>query len=385
MPRKPLTFVVLMSGLLVATALAFGGFSSPASADPQIDSEELAFVALINNYRAENGLGSLSTTPTLNNAADWMSADMGINSYFNHYDACTGDCINGHQRDTTRSRSPWTRMCNFGYCPNTWMGENIAAGYTSAQAVFTAWKDSPGHNANMLGANYRVIGIARVYVSGSPYGYYWTNDFGGIVPTGGAPASTATASPTRSPTPSPTRSATPTPFVTQPPAVTPTRSPTPSPTRSPAPPAVLPATPPTSPTPTPRPVVTARPTASPRIIHDVAVTHFSVGDVASSGETKPIVIRLTNYGTQTEDATYGIAAKCLDGNNSKIMECGSLQYAPECFGSVALAAGKMVEVRCSVTYTGGTYHDRWSHRVTVTAPGDTRPSNDWRILERRVW
>ena len=29
-------------------------------------------------------------------------------------------------------RDPWTRMCYFGYCYNTWKGENIAAGYVTA-------------------------------------------------------------------------------------------------------------------------------------------------------------------------------------------------------------------------------------------------------------
>jgi hypothetical protein len=48
------------------------------------------------------------------------------------------------------------------------------------------------------------MGLARVYVAGSPYGYYWTNDFGGYVPPGSPPqAPTATPAPTPSPTPPP--------------------------------------------------------------------------------------------------------------------------------------------------------------------------------------
>ena len=31
----------------------------------------------------------------------------------------------------------------------------------------------------MLGANYTAIGIGRAYTAGSPYGWYWTTDFGG--------------------------------------------------------------------------------------------------------------------------------------------------------------------------------------------------------------
>jgi len=58
------------------------------------------------------------------------------------------------------------------------MGENIAAGNSTASATFTQWKNSSGHNANMLGANYTVMGIGRA-TGGGQYGVYWTNVFGG--------------------------------------------------------------------------------------------------------------------------------------------------------------------------------------------------------------
>jgi len=75
------------------------------------------------------------------------------------------------------------RMCDAGYdpaCgPTTWVAENIAAGQHTAAAVFDAWRGSPGHNANMLSSNAVVVGIGRADVSGSRYGVYWTNTFGG--------------------------------------------------------------------------------------------------------------------------------------------------------------------------------------------------------------
>jgi len=68
-----------------------------------------------------------------------------------------------------------------GYNYNTCMGENIAAGYSTAAAVFEAWKKSSGHNANMLKAEFKVIGISLKVVPGTTYTYYWTTDFGGYV------------------------------------------------------------------------------------------------------------------------------------------------------------------------------------------------------------
>jgi uncharacterized protein YkwD len=58
------------------------------------------------------------------------------------------------------------------------MAENIAAGNSTAQATFNQWLNSPGHNANMLGSSFTVIGIGRA-TGGGQYGVYWTNVFGG--------------------------------------------------------------------------------------------------------------------------------------------------------------------------------------------------------------
>ncbi len=130
------------------------------------DDQELEFLSLINSYRQQNGLPRLTMSNGLYVASEGHSQDMGVNNYFSH--------------NSLDGRTPWDRIRAAGYNYNTWLGENIAAGYTSAQAVFDAWRASPGHNANMLSANFRAIGIGRVYVAGSQYGWYWTTDFGGV-------------------------------------------------------------------------------------------------------------------------------------------------------------------------------------------------------------
>lgn len=240
----PIT-VALVIALLTAL-LAAAPVPSTESA-VVLDPEEEAFVTLINDYRQENGLQPLLINAELQDAAEWMSADMGENAYFSHTDSL--------------GRSPWDRMADFGYGYSTWKGENIAAGYTTAQSVFTGWKNSSGHNANMLNSNYKVMGIARVYTAGSPYGYYWTNDFGGYVPPG-PPQSTPT--PTAAPTATPTAPPTGTPQPTATPAPTPTPTPTPTATPTPVPTPIPVPTPTPTPiaTPVPTPVPTAQPTPS---------------------------------------------------------------------------------------------------------------------------
>jgi hypothetical protein len=76
---------------------------------------------------------------------------------------------------------PWDRMAASGYSYNTYKGENIAAGQTTAAVVFEAWKGSSGHYENMVNPNFKVIGVSFIYVANSTYKYYWTTDFGGFV------------------------------------------------------------------------------------------------------------------------------------------------------------------------------------------------------------
>jgi MYXO-CTERM domain-containing protein len=69
------------------------------------------------------------------------------------------------------------------------MGENIAAGYNTAQAVFEAWKSSPGHNENMLTADFLAIGIGLANVEGGRQAYAWTTDFSSVVDVDGCACS----------------------------------------------------------------------------------------------------------------------------------------------------------------------------------------------------
>ncbi len=178
-------------------------------ADFSLDGEEMAFLTLINQYRATNGLNQLTISTNLNRAAHWMSNDMGVNSYFSHTDSL--------------GRSPSQRALDCGYPQGA--GENLAGGtaWSTAQSAFVAWQNSPGHNANMLNSFYKQIGIARVNVPGSPYTWYWTTNFGatndgtgGAPPPANTPTNTPQPQPTNTPQPQPTNTTVPQPTATPP-------------------------------------------------------------------------------------------------------------------------------------------------------------------------
>jgi len=99
------------------------------------------FLCLINNHRAENGRDPLSYSAKLSETArlhsKWMS-ETGITNHIGKdgskfYERCVA-------QDTA--------------C----LAENIAMGFTSASNLFELWKNSPGHNANMLG-HYTLLGL----------------------------------------------------------------------------------------------------------------------------------------------------------------------------------------------------------------------------------
>ncbi|MDO7883528.1 cell wall-binding repeat-containing protein [Salinibacterium soli] len=159
-------FLRASAAVLVAALVAVGStVPAQAASGPAGD-----VYTILNQQRAANGLGPLMTDPTLDNAA-WQWAN---------YLATTGQFLH--------SSSEW-RNSMIGGAGWINSGENIAAGYTSAQSVMTAWMGSAGHRANILNPNYVGVGVA--YVAGGPYGHYWVQIFaasaGPRVPAGNAP------------------------------------------------------------------------------------------------------------------------------------------------------------------------------------------------------
>jgi uncharacterized protein YkwD len=123
------------------------------------------FLAILNRYRKQKGLGPLRVDKKLQRAAQWMSDDMAANDYLSHHDS--------------KGRDPFERMAVFGYNYNTDKAENVAAGQKTAEEVLKAWQSSSDHNRNMLDAHFTVIGIGLSYGMKSRYGWYWATSFGG--------------------------------------------------------------------------------------------------------------------------------------------------------------------------------------------------------------
>ena len=136
------------------SAAAIASAGSPAS----------DVVAQINAVRGQNGLAPLVVQSQLNASAQGFAQAMAAGRFFAHV-APNGSTM--ASRDEASGYTGWTNL-----------EENIAAGQTTPAAVVNAWMQSPPHRGNLLSPKVTDTGVGFVYVPGSPYGYYWVQEFG---------------------------------------------------------------------------------------------------------------------------------------------------------------------------------------------------------------
>ncbi len=134
-----------------------GDLISIPAKNQQAQEYEREVIRLVNEKRAEHGLGTLTYDWELGRVARFKSQDMHDKRYFSHTSPTYG--------------TPFQMIKNFGISYRT-AGENIAKGQMTPRAVVDAWMNSPGHRANILNSSFTHIGVG--YVSD---GKYWTQMF----------------------------------------------------------------------------------------------------------------------------------------------------------------------------------------------------------------
>ena len=148
----------LAQALLILT-VAFN-FSGPiASAESQVQSD---FLSILNAERTGLGKNPLTYNASLTTAAYLHSQDMAENNYFSH--------------TSLDGRTFVQRIVAAGYTNYLSLGENIAyhSGSADAAQVYSMWKNSPGHYANMMG-DFNEAGLGVYSQSGLTY---YTLDLG---------------------------------------------------------------------------------------------------------------------------------------------------------------------------------------------------------------
>jgi uncharacterized protein YkwD len=114
---------------------------------------------LINAYRTQNGLKPLRLNPKLSEAALEHSKDLAHTDRISHYGSDGSDT--------------WDRVRRTGYQARM-TAENVGTGQSSLKEVFRGWQNSPDHNANLLLADAREMGIAMVHDPHTQFKTFWT-------------------------------------------------------------------------------------------------------------------------------------------------------------------------------------------------------------------
>jgi uncharacterized protein YkwD len=181
--RKPALAVCFAAIAATATVAPQAAMATSCPNTTQMPGEisvgdlEQATVCLVNEERTSRGLVALSDNSDLANAAQGHSAEMQQRSYFAH------DSANGSPFDSRIFASGYVTPNQKGVA--SWgIGENLAWGSLqlgTAQALDTAWMNSPEHRANILNPTFREVGAGVVL--GSPKdpsagGVIVTHDFG---------------------------------------------------------------------------------------------------------------------------------------------------------------------------------------------------------------
>ncbi len=128
----------------------------------QNNSVQQQILALVNVERKKANLQPLTLNSKLSQAAQNHTNDMVSKSYFSHTSPSGGTMV--------------SRVNATGYVYST-IGENIAAGSSTATATMTQWMNSPGHRANILNPKFRELGVGYA-PSKDQYRHYWTQVFG---------------------------------------------------------------------------------------------------------------------------------------------------------------------------------------------------------------
>ncbi|HMR10442.1 MAG TPA: CAP domain-containing protein, partial [Polyangiaceae bacterium] len=111
---------------------------------------------LVNQHRIANGKSALAYDTKLESAIEGHCHHMATHTFF------------AHDAPEASIKTPWTRATKCGTSANA---ENIYSGSSNATNAFNAWKNSSGHNANMLNGSLKRIGIGL-------YGTRWGQIFG---------------------------------------------------------------------------------------------------------------------------------------------------------------------------------------------------------------
>jgi len=134
-----------------------GALSDRDYSHTQLDVERARDI--INQYRHDNGLKPLKLNAELTAAAKAHSRDLAKWDRISHYGS--------------DGSNPWDRVKRAGYKARL-AAENVGTGQVTFDEVMKGWRNSPGHNKNLLLGDAEHMGLALVYDPKTEFKSFWT-------------------------------------------------------------------------------------------------------------------------------------------------------------------------------------------------------------------
>lgn len=128
------------------------GSNSTGGTNTGTSSAAQAVLAEVNAARAQNGLSALTLDANMNRAAAVRAAELAQS--FSH---------------TRPNGSRGLTALNEAGVSYRTVGENIASGQQTAQAVVSAWMNSSGHRANILSSLFGRMGVGQATIGRRTY------------------------------------------------------------------------------------------------------------------------------------------------------------------------------------------------------------------------
>ena len=133
-----------------------GALADRNYAETKLDADQAKL--LINAYRKQHGLRPVELHPQLTTAAKDHARDLAKWDRISHYGS--------------DGSNPWDRVKRSGYNPKV-AAENVGTGQSTIDEVFKGWRESDGHNKNLLLPDATQMGIALVRDPKTEFKTFW--------------------------------------------------------------------------------------------------------------------------------------------------------------------------------------------------------------------
>lgn len=159
-------FKKMLQGACLVIMLMLLGTSGVSASSNSYKYEDVPWYAhrileLVNQEREKRGIEAMKLSPGLMGASEVRAGELPVR--FSH--------------TRPNGKSALDMILKSG----STVGENIAAGQSTPEAVMESWMNSPGHKMNILNPLFTHLGVGYVHDEKSPYSHYWVQMFRGRV------------------------------------------------------------------------------------------------------------------------------------------------------------------------------------------------------------